>query len=66
MKVRYIGPHAAVEATSGGRAYPAERGEEIEVPDDVGASLVEQTENWVAVASKRGKSAAAADEGASE
>lgn len=66
MKVRYIGPHAAVEASSGGRVYPAQRGEEIEVPDEVGASLVEQTDNWESVASKRGKPAAAADEGASE
>jgi hypothetical protein len=42
MKVKYVGPHDAVEIASGGQVWLAENGETVEVPDDVAAGLVGQ------------------------
>lgn len=43
MRVKYTGPHAEVEVGPTGQYV--KRGETTEVPDDVGASLVEQ-DTW--------------------
>lgn len=47
MRLTYPGPHAAVDVPTLG--LRVERGAQVEVPDDVGASLVEQ--GWHAEAS---------------
>lgn len=44
MFVVYTGPHAAVDVPSAG-LVDVERGKSTEVPDDVGAGLVQQ-EYW--------------------
>lgn len=42
MRVKYVGPFDAVE----GPGFAAEAGEVIEVGDDLGASLLQQADNW--------------------
>lgn len=51
MKVRYIGPHDGVylPLPDGGEAL-VERDGELEVPDELGARLLEQASNWAATA----------------
>lgn len=56
MKVKYVGPHASVVLTVDKTDIEVERLEEVEVPDDEGARLIEQEDNWEQVgttASKR-------------
>lgn len=51
MKVKYVGPYGSVSlAPRGGRTVA--QGETIEVPDELGASLLEQPDNWVASRAK--------------
>lgn len=61
MKVRYLGPHDSGVVPWLGRDYEVVRGEEVEVPDDLGASLVTQ-DSYVAV-DGRGRDVADAPEG---
>jgi len=42
MKVRYLGPHDSGVVPWLGRDYEVVRDEEVEVPDDLGASLIQQ------------------------
>lgn len=44
MRVKYVGPFAAVEVPDADLLV--ERGETVEVDDAVGARLVEQADNW--------------------
>ena len=47
MKLIYHGPHDAVEIPlPDGQLLYCERGEEIDVPADLGARLLEQPSNW--------------------
>lgn len=47
MKVRYIGPfEGGVEIAAGGRIWQAAPGVDVDVPDDVAAGLVTQTDIW--------------------
>lgn len=48
MRVKYVGPFDAVE----GPGFQAKSGETIEVADDLGASLAEQSD-WQEVASAK-------------
>lgn len=48
MRLTYPGPHEAVDVPALGRRVT--QGEQVEVPDDVGANLVEQ--GWHAEASE--------------
>lgn len=49
--VTYIGPFDEVEIERAPRLWTAVRnGETIEVPDDLAASLLDQTDNWTAAA----------------
>ena len=42
MHVKYLGPSPSVDIVIPGGSIPAKRGESVEVPDDIGASLCEQ------------------------
>ena len=44
MKLTYTGPHDEVEIPSAG--VVCKRGESVEVPEELGASLLEQADNW--------------------
>lgn len=48
MKVRYIGPHAAVEVVlpSGAYSEPVKQGEVFDTTDEHAEALLEQTTNW--------------------
>lgn len=61
MKVKYVGPHDAVEIASMGRSWPVAQGETVELPDDVAAGLVDQ-EAFEAVTTGR-KATTTKDEG---
>lgn len=51
MKVKYVGPYESVSLSPGGGRTVA-HGETIKVPDELGASLLEQPDNWVASRAK--------------
>lgn len=56
MKLTYIGPHDSVTVPlPSGAAPEAVRGGDIDVPDEIGKSLLEQTTNWTPA--KSGKEA---------
>lgn len=50
MRVKYVGPFDAVE----GPGFQAKQGEVIEVADDLGAALIEQTD-WQAAPARTEK-----------
>lgn len=53
MRVRYHGPHDGVRLpVPGSRDVEVARGDEIEVSDPLGRSLLEQPDNWEAVTEK--------------
>jgi hypothetical protein len=63
MRIRYIGAHDAVTLPlPSGIEVEVARGGECDVPDVLGASLLEQAVNWEAVKAPT-KAAAAAKEG---
>jgi len=63
MNVRYIGAHDRVLiAMPSGIEVAVARGETCEVPDDLGASLLEQAANWEAPKAHPAKAAHAAKE----
>lgn len=43
-RITYTGPHDEVEIPSAG--VVCKRGESVEVPDELGKSLLEQADNW--------------------
>ena len=56
MQVKYIGAHDAVSIPLPyGGAITVKHGETVNVPDSIGPSLIEQTENWIAVKAKTKK-----------
>lgn len=57
MRVVYKGPHREVEVPALGRDGRCKRGQTIEVPDEVGASLVKQDCWETAAPTLAGKSA---------
>lgn len=46
MKVKYVGPYKSVSLSPRGGQVVA-HGETVEVPDELGAGLLEQPDNWV-------------------
>ena len=51
MKVTYVGEHDEVEVPDA--RVLVKQGETVDVPDDIGASLIEQESNWKAAGAKR-------------
>jgi hypothetical protein len=51
MKATYTGPHDEVELVNLGRSWTVAQGDEIDLPDDVAASL-EGRDDWELSASK--------------
>lgn len=45
MKIRYVGPHDAVEVPSDTETFVCERGHLVELPDDLAKSLLKQ-DTW--------------------
>lgn len=64
MKVRYLGPYETGSVRFEGVEYDVVRGEECEVPDKLGALLLENAEQYETVKKASAKkSADAADQG---
>ena len=67
MQISYVGPHDEVEIPMpDGRMYACARGEEIDVPADLGHRLLEQPTNWRAVRPLRRKDPEASPADASD
>lgn len=46
MELTYTGPHDRVEVPLPDTLVEVARGGTIDVPDEIGASLLDQTDNW--------------------
>lgn len=55
MKVKWTGFYDEMEIASAGLSWIAKKGEPVEVPDEVGASLIEQNDGFVLAESKSKK-----------
>ena len=62
MKVRYLGPHDEGDVVWQGREFRVVRDEVCEVPDDLGAVLVANPEQYVEEKSTRRKADESKDE----
>jgi hypothetical protein len=58
-KVKYVGPHPAVEVEMAPRKWVSvANGDTVEVGNDLAAALLQQVDNWQGTTKKGGKTAA--------
>ena len=57
MKVKFVGPRARIVAPAYSESFRVEPGEIVEVDDDLGNSLLEQSEKWERPAATKEKEA---------